>query len=74
MIYLIDSLLSDNKCNGNNTLNIAICCSNIDKCTEGGGDCDFDFECAAGLKCGDNNCINFPNSQYDCCYKPSGIV
>ena len=46
------------------------CCTINNKCKEGRGDCDIDSDCEAGLKCGYDNCINFPESHYDCCYKP----
>jgi len=50
----------------------------------GDGDCDKDSDCAAGLKCGKNNCMDFRDSEGwpkssrnswdltdDCCYRPS---
>ena len=48
------------------------CCSLSNQCGIGGGDCDVDEECKAGLICGRNNCLEF-NSQAsrtaDCCMK-----
>ena len=32
------------------------CCTNSEPCDVGGGDCDVDSHCMAGLKCGNNNC------------------
>jgi len=49
-------------------------CSSTNKCDEGQGDCDADSHCAAGLKCGQNNCKEFhPNAlgDTDCCFKPA---
>jgi len=46
------------------------CCTTASPCSEGQGDCDIDSECAAGLKCGDNNCKDFRNeakNNADCC-------
>jgi len=48
------------------------CCSSSSPCNLGGGDCDFDSECAGSLTCGSNNCQNdFPSGtwsyQADCC-------
>jgi len=53
----------------------------------GDGDCDVDSECAAGLKCGTDNCANYrPSGGWpvdsgddwdttdDCCYKPSAEI
>ena len=38
-------------------------------CDVGEGDCDHDYHCAKGLKCGSNNCgIGFA-PWADCCYK-----
>ena len=46
---------------------------------ENEGDCDSDFHCKAGLKCGKNNCKAVKSSfggfkeipkGFDCCYKP----
>ena len=40
---------------------------------QGGGDCDWDVDCAGNLKCGYDNCNAFFGftSSYDCCYDPS---
>jgi len=51
-------------------------CSSSRRCSIGQGDCDKDDDCAAGLKCGSNNCRQFhptaaPTS--DCCYDKPGI-
>jgi len=44
------------------------CCTTKTPCGEGDGDCDHNGECAAGLKCGTNNCPWF-KSGTDCCTK-----
>ena len=53
------------------------CCWPGEVCGIGEGDCDFDVDCANGLKCGKDNCYyNFPTSDIrenwdvmaDCCY------
>merc|ERR1711899_689026 len=50
------------------------CCTNSEPCDVGGGDCDSDSHCMAGLKCGNNNCKrDFSSSgsnwarSADCC-------
>merc|ERR1712112_675107 len=51
------------------------CCSESQKCSEGGGDCDYDVDCAPGLVCGDDNCGDFylgADSTMDCCMKKTG--
>jgi len=48
-------------------------CSEASPCTEGGGDCDSDAECAGDLICGSNSCANFNLFAYpgtDCCIRP----
>merc|ERR1711915_750415 len=53
------------------------CCNPSNKCGLGGGDCDTDHDCEAGLKCGNNNCREFnPNAEADCdcCYSPKKQV
>jgi len=45
------------------------------KCGEGQGDCDKDYECKWGLRCGRNNCQSFFSkaaSDADCCEKNIG--
>ena len=40
------------------------------KCSELDGDCDFDYQCRYGLRCGSNNCpasFGF-DAHTDCCY------
>ena len=53
------------------------CCWPGEVCGIGEGDCDFDVDCANGLKCGKDNCYyDFPTSDIrenwdtmaDCCY------
>ena len=39
-------------------------CACKQSCNENEGDCDFNYHCQDGHRCGSNNC---PNS-YDCCY------
>lgn len=50
------------------------CCTTTNPCNVGGGDCDYDGECADGLSCGTNNCLqdfSIPGSGWsgsaDCC-------
>lgn len=44
------------------------CCSSSNKCGEGHGDCDYDYDCKAGLVCGENNCLGSAfSSNDDCC-------
>ena len=53
------------------------CCWPGDVCGIGEGDCDFDVDCEAGLKCGHDNCYhdfrttdirNNWDVMADCCY------
>ena len=44
------------------------CCTKAHPCGEGDGDCDYNSECAPGLKCGVNNCPWFGSGK-DCCVK-----
>ena len=39
-------------------------------CTENEGDCDYDYQCQDGLRCGSNKCIDIFgfDSNTDCCY------
>merc|ERR1711915_674333 len=56
-------------CNGSHDQHS--CCTSTNKCGKGGGDCDSDNDCEAGLKCGTNNCKSFNPSAdptNDCCY------
>ena len=41
-------------------------CTNI---ALGDGDCDQDSDCQAGLRCGEDNCAQFDDTD-DCCYDP----
>ena len=46
-------------------------CACKQSCTEKEGDCDFDYQCQFGLKCGSNNCpasLGF-DSEFDCCFQ-----
>ena len=55
------------------------CCTPNKPCKDGEGDCDKEKDCAAGLVCGNNNCITGPlghiggfDKDDDCCMvKPS---
>ena len=42
-------------------------------CSELKGDCDFNYQCQEGLKCGSNNCLAFFgfDAHIDCCYDAS---
>merc|ERR1719427_1092378 len=44
-------------------------------CSEGQGDCDFDYQCSGDLVCGNNNCKDFNPAALgdsDCCVKKGG--
>ena len=46
------------------------CCTKDKPCKEGGGDCDGNIQCAAGLKCLRKSCKYFnkdANPRYNCC-------
>ena len=50
------------------------CCTSTNKCDVDEGDCDWDSDCKAGLKCGSNNCkvktgLDW-DSKDDCCFNP----
>ena len=65
------------------------CDGTNDGCTDiciGDGDCDSDSQCATGLKCGHDNCVDFRehaswqtesptgwDTTDDCCYLPGGV-
>ena len=56
-------------CNGDS--NAWTCCTSDKPCGVGGGDCDNDNECQAGLTCGTDNCQDFhpeAQSSADCCF------
>jgi len=42
-------------------------CKSTRKCGEGFGDCDYNWQCNRGLKCGTNNCGPDYPKGYDCC-------
>jgi len=44
-------------------------CSRGNKCIEGQGDCDYDYECAGDLVCGSSNCNDKYHRTDDCCQK-----
>ena len=44
------------RCNGISEEESATCCSDQHPCSEGMGDCDSDFDCERGLRCGVDNC------------------
>ena len=49
------------------------CCSETNKCGEMEGDCNSDFDCLDGLRCGNENCNENSGNWVpgaDCCYKP----
>merc|ERR1711983_167503 len=53
------------------------CCSDGNPCNKGEGDCDKDSHCAAGLKCGKDNCKDFnpaAHSTADCCYEAASCA
>jgi len=58
----------DERCNGKDNF----CCTALSKCGYGDGDCDFDWDCAAGLVCGNNNCAW--GGGDDCCTRSQDIV
>jgi len=46
-------------------------CSRKNRCHHGQGDCDRNYDCLPGLRCGRNNCRNFNVNALpwqDCCY------
>ena len=47
------------------------CCTALQPCGYGGGDCDNDGECAGSLLCGIDNCGGIVDSGADCCIYPS---
>ena len=53
------------------------CCTSINPCGEGEGDCDEESDCKEGLKCGNKNCRSMHggdhgiSEDYDCCYNPN---
>ena len=52
------------------------CCYDRNRCNKGEGDCDQDFHCLPGLKCGKDNCKDFnpaAEGAADCCYEPGEI-
>merc|ERR1711915_1106686 len=59
-------------------LGTTTCCTPDKKCGLGGGDCDSDKDCKAGLKCGNNNChrdfLTSAHLENDCCYDPKQKV
>ena len=46
------------------------CCTTLQPCEYGEGDCDNDGECAGSLVCGTNNCGGIFDSGADCCIHP----
>ena len=46
------------------------CCTALQPCEYGEGDCDNDGECAGSLVCGTNNCGGIFDSGADCCIHP----
>ena len=47
------------------------CCTALQPCDLGGGDCDNDGECAGSLVCGTDNCGGIFESLADCCIYPT---
>ena len=47
------------------------CCTALQPCELGGGDCDNDGECAGNLVCGTDNCGGIFASSADCCIHPT---
>ena len=43
------------------------CCTEMDPCYKGRGDCDKDSECVGDLVCGNNNCGDGAHPELDCC-------
>jgi len=47
------------------------CCTANNPCILGDGDCDWDYQCARDLVCGDNSCgTAFGDAGDDCCMMP----
>lgn len=70
---------NDTVCNGVPSTDWS-CCTTSSPCDVGGGDCDTDSECVAGLQCGNNNCKRDYSSagsswsdSADCCASKSNI-
>ena len=43
------------------------CCTFYNRCPEGEGDCNYNWDCEHGLVCGTNNCKGFDSAEADCC-------
>jgi hypothetical protein len=53
------------------TMDTWACCTALQPCELGGGDCDSDGECAGSLVCGTDNCGGIFDSLADCCTHPT---
>ena len=52
------------------------CCTPNSPCNQGEGNCNEHSDCAAGLKCGENNCRDFRDTAEplaNCCFEPGSI-
>ena len=58
-------------CEGGEHPDVKDCCSEINPCGEGQGDCDGPNECLGNLVCGSDNCESskYPSGNTDCCEK-----
>ena len=65
-IYFKHVFAESETCNGGNS-----CCSPLNQCVDGEGDCDNDNDCEGNLVCGVNNCDQANpafDSTDDCCF------
>ena len=69
LVLTISRETDSHKCNGGDS-----CCSWINICDNGEGDCDLDSQCRGRLKCGDNNCAGLTFDTTDDCCWDAGVV
>ena len=75
--YTISDMVGYGRCLGQDEG----CCTSDQNCDYGEGDCDSDDECAIGLVCGDDNCLdlmalddaNFDSGD-DCCVPSNDFI
>ena len=76
-MYIISDVVGYGRCLGQDEG----CCTSDQNCDYGEGDCDSDDECAIGLVCGDDNCLdlmalddaNFDSGD-DCCVPSNDFI
>ena len=65
-MFFAESIQLAETCNGGNS-----CCSPLNPCVDGEGDCDNDNDCEGNLVCGVDNCDRANpafDSTDDCCF------